>query len=98
MSIWVFLLAVLDFATDLVPFLVAIGLATLIRNRLDMALAIANLCLLMELATTVVDQEHRFASLAAPRLLAAALHMVVARKLVLRWRRRHRRVHSVVAH
>ena len=47
MSFWAFSLTVIDLTTDLVPFLAALGFAFLVRNRLDLILAVANLCLLM---------------------------------------------------
>ena len=67
MSFWAFSLTVIDLTTDLVPFLAALGFASLVRNRLDLMLAVANLCLLMELVATIANPDYGFIDLMAPR-------------------------------
>lgn len=98
MSFWAFSLTVIDLATDLVPFLAALGFASLVRNRLDLSLAIANLCLLMELVATIADPGYHFIDLLAPRLIACILQMIAACYVVALWRQRQRRLKSIAAH
>ena len=98
MSFWAFCLTVLDLTTDLVPFLVALGFASLVRHRLDLILAIVNLWLLMELVATIADPDYRFIDLMAPRLIACAVQMIAACYVVTRWRQRQRRLRSIAAH
>jgi hypothetical protein len=97
-TLWEFGVTVVDLTTDLVPFLVALLLASLVRNRIDGALAVINLCLLMELVATIANPDYRFISLIAPRLLACLLQMFLACYLVAYWRQRQRRLRSMVAH
>ena len=98
MSFWAFSMTVFDLTTDLVPFLVALGFASLVRNRLDLVLAIANLCLLMELVTTIANPDYRFIDLMAPRLIACIFQMIAACYVVALWRQRQRRLRSIAAH
>ena len=98
MSFWAFSLTVFDLATDLVPFLFALGFAALVRNRVDLMLAVANLCLLMELVATIANPDYRFMDLMAPRLIACILQMVAACYVVALWRQRQRRLRSIAAH
>jgi uncharacterized membrane protein YqjE len=98
MSFWGFGLTVVDLTTDLVPFLAAVGFAFLVRNRLDLTLAVANLCLLMELVATIADPSYRFIDLIAPRLIACIIQMIAACYLVGLWRQRQRRLRSIAAH
>lgn len=98
MSFWAFALTVFDLTTDLIPFLSALAFASLVRNRLDMILAVINLCLLMELVATIADPNYRFIDLLAPRLVACCLQMVAARYVVAIWRQRQRRLRSIAAH
>lgn len=98
MTLWEFGVTVVDLTTDLVPFLVAICLASLVRNRIDGALAVINLCLLMELIATIANPDYRFISLIAPRLLACVFQMFAACFLVTLWRERQKRLRSMAAH
>jgi hypothetical protein len=98
MSFCAFSATVFDLTTDLVPLLAALGFAFLVRNRLDLMLAVVNLCLLMELVATIANPDYRFISLIAPRLLACLLQMFLACYLVAYWRQRQRRLRSMVAH
>lgn len=98
MSFWAFSLTVIDLTTDLVPFLAALGFASLVRNRMDMMLAIANLWLLMELVATIADPGYSFIDLMAPRLIACILQMIAACYVVSFWRQRQKRLRSIAAH
>ncbi|MEM7043496.1 MAG: hypothetical protein AAF543_11865 [Pseudomonadota bacterium] len=98
MSFWAFSLTVLDLTTDLVPFLFALGFAGLVRNRMDLMLAVANLCLLMELIATIANPDYRFMDLMAPRLIACILQMIAACYVVTLWRQRQKRLRSIAAH
>lgn len=98
MSFWAFSLTVFDLTTDLVPFLAALGFATLVRNRLDLMLAVVNLCLLMELVTTIADPSYSFIDLMAPRLIACVFQMIAACYVVTLWRQRQKRLRSIAAH
>ena len=98
MSVWAFVLTVIDLTTDLVPFLVALGFASLIRTRFDLTLAICNLWLLMELVATIANPDYRFIDLMAPRLIACILQMIAACYLISLWRQRQKRLRSIAAH
>ena len=98
MTLWEFGVTVVDLTTDLVPFLVALLLASLVRNRTDAALAVVNLCLLMELVATIANPDYRFISLVAPRLIACLLQLIGACFLLSYWRERQRRLRSMAAH
>jgi hypothetical protein len=98
MSFWAFILMVIDLATDLVPFLAALGFASLVRTRVDLALAICNLWLLMELVATIANPDYRFIDLMAPRLIACILQMIAACYLMSLWRQRQKRLRSIAAH
>ncbi|MGH1478351.1 MAG: hypothetical protein ACRBM6_06425 [Geminicoccales bacterium] len=98
MTLWEFGITVVDLTTDLVPFLVALFLASLVRNRLDGVLAVANLCVLMELIATIANPDYRFISLIAPRLIACVFQMFAACFLVALWRQRQRRLRSMATH
>ncbi len=91
-------MTVVDLATDLVPFLAALALASLVRNRFDVGLAIVNLSLLMELVATIANPDYRFIALLAPRLLACTLQMIAACAVMALWRERQRRLRSIAAH
>lgn len=98
MSFWAFSLTVFDLTTDLVPFFAALGFASLVRNRLDLMLAVANLCLLMELVATIANPDYGFIDLLAPRLIACILQMIAACYVVALWRQRQKRLRSIAAH
>ena len=98
MTLWEFGATVVDLTTDLVPFLVALFLASLVRNRIDGSLAVINLCLLMELVATIANPDYRFVSLIAPRLIACIFQITAAYLLVSFWRERQKRLRSMAAH
>jgi len=98
MTLWEFGVTVVDLTTDLVPFLTALLLASLVRNRIDGLLAVINLCLLMELVATIANPDYRFISLIAPRLLACIFQMFGACFLISLWRQRQKRLRSMAAH
>lgn len=98
MTFWAFSMAVFDLTTDVVPFLFALCFATLVRNRLDLILAVVNLCLLMELIATIADAEYNFIDLIAPRLIACLFQMIAACYVVALWRERQKRLKSIAAH
>lgn len=98
MSFLAFGLTVFDLTTDLVPFLAALGFAFLVRNRMDLALAVVNLCLLMELVATIANPDYGFIDLMAPRLIACIFQMIAACYLVSLWRQRQKRLRSIAAH
>ncbi len=98
MTFWEFAITVVDLATDFVPFLLALFLVSLVRNRRDGLLAVLNLCLLMELVATIANPDYRFISLIAPRLIACIFQMIAAYFMVAYWRQRQKRLRSMVAH
>ncbi|MEZ5934317.1 MAG: hypothetical protein R3F54_20730 [Alphaproteobacteria bacterium] len=98
MSFWAFSVTVFDLTTDLVPFIAALGFAFLVRNRMDMMLAVVNLCLLMELVATIASPDYHFIDLLAPRLIACILQMIAACYVVTLWRQRQKRPRSIAAH
>lgn len=98
MTLWEFGVTVVDLTTDLVPFLFALFLGSLVRNRIDGSLAVVNLCLLMELVATIANPDYRFISLIAPRLLACVFQMFAACFVVSCWRQRQKRLRSMAAH
>ncbi|MDH3663207.1 MAG: hypothetical protein OEU92_24840 [Alphaproteobacteria bacterium] len=98
MSFWAFSFTVFDLSTDVVPFLAALCFASLVRTRTDLMLAIANLCLLMELVATIANPDYHFIDLMAPRLIACILQMIAACYIVALWRQRQRRLRSIAAH
>jgi len=98
MSVWVFGLTVFDLCTDLVPFITALCFASLVRNRMDLMLAVVNLCLLMELVATIADPGYGFIDLMAPRLVACLFQMIAACYFVTLWRQRQKRLRSIAAH
>jgi hypothetical protein len=98
MSFCAFSATVFDLTTDLVPFLAALGFAFLVRNRLDLMLAVVNLCLLMELVATIANPDYHFIDLMAPRLIACILQMIAACYVVALWRQRQKRLRSIAVH
>jgi len=70
----------------LVPLLVALALAFLIRSRVHAVLVVANLWLFMELATTLLDAGYGFASLFYERLVASAIQVAIAHSVATLWR------------
>jgi hypothetical protein len=87
-----FVADVLALAANILPLLVALGLALLIRTPVHAALIVANLWLFMELAATLLEPGYRFANLLWPRLVASALQVAIAYGALTLWR--HWRVGS----
>jgi hypothetical protein len=83
---------VLALAANLLPLLVAVGLALLIRSPIHAVLIVVNLWLFMELAATLLDPGYEFATLLWPRLLASGLQVAIAYGAVTLWR--HWRINS----
>ncbi len=77
---------VLVLTVNVLPVLVAVGLALLIRSRVHAVLIVVNLWLFMEVAATMLDPAYHFASLLWPRLVAAALQVAIAYGAVTLWR------------
>jgi hypothetical protein len=92
MTLFEFVADVLALSANILPLLVALGLALLIRSRVHAVLIVANLWLFMELAATLLDPGYRFASLLWPRLVASALQVAIAYGALTLWR--HWRVGS----
>jgi hypothetical protein len=92
MTLFEFVADVLALTANILPLLVALGLALLIRSRVHAVLIVANLWLFMELAATLLDPGYRFASLLWPRLVASALQVAIAYGALTLWR--HWRVGS----
>ena len=70
---------VLRLTVDLLPLLLALSLARLVRGAAHATLVILNLWLFMELLTALVDPGYRFGALLLPRLLASGLQLGIAR-------------------
>ncbi len=81
-----FIADVLVLTANVLPLLVAVGLALLIRSRVHAVLIVVNLWLFMELATTLLDPGYEFATLLWPRLVASALQVAIAYGAVTLWR------------
>ena len=81
-----FVANVMRLTGSLGPLLVALGLAFLIRSLLHAVLIVANLWLLMELATTMLEPDYAFAGLFYERLVASALQVALAYGAVTLWR------------
>ena len=89
---------VLRLTVDLLPLLLALALARLVRGAAHAALLILNLWLFMELLTTLVDPGYRFGALLLPRLLASALQIGIAFAALLVWRHWRASSESVTVH
>ena len=89
---------VLRLTVDLLPLLLALALARLVRGPTHAALVVLNLWLFMELLTTLVDPGYRFGTLLLPRLLASALHLGIAFTILLAWRQWRAWTGSVTVH
>ena len=77
---------VMALTTQLLPLLVAVGLACLIRSKVHALLIVVNLCLFMELATTLLASGYAFAELLWPRLVASVLQVAIGYGCVTLWR------------
>jgi hypothetical protein len=89
---------VLRLTVDLLPLLLALSLARLVRSAAHAALLVLNLWLFMELLTALVDPGYRFGALLLPRLLASGLHIGIAFAGLLLWRHWRAWTESVTVH
>ena len=89
---------VLGLTFELLPLLLAIALVRLLRSPAHVMLVILNLCLFMELLTTVVDPAYRFGDLLLARLVASGLQIGLACGAVHLWRLWRYRTESVTVH
>jgi hypothetical protein len=81
-----FMADVLLLTVNILPLLVAVGLALLIRSWLHAGLIVVNLWLFMELAATILDPGYTFATLLWPRLVASALQVAIGYGALALWR------------
>jgi hypothetical protein len=89
---------VLRLTVDLLPLLLAVALARLARSAAHAALVILNLCLFMELLTTLVDPGYRFSDLLPARLVASSLQIGIGLSTLVLWRRWRAGAESVTVH
>jgi hypothetical protein len=66
---------VLRLTLDILPLLLAIALARLVRSGTHAALVVMNLWLFMELLTTLADPGYRFGDQLLARLMASAVQV-----------------------
>jgi hypothetical protein len=93
-----FAMATLAATVQILPLLLAVALAPLIKGRLQTALVLINLWLLAELLATLTDPSYRFGSLLIERLIASGLQLTIAYGAVTHWRRWRLASASVSAH
>jgi hypothetical protein len=89
---------VLRLTVDLLPLLLALSLARLVRSPAHAALLVLNLWLFMELLTALVDPGYRFGALLLPRLIASALQIGIGFASLLLWRQWRAWTESVTVH
>lgn len=89
---------VVTLSANALAILLAFGLATLIRGRLDAILIVINFWLLMELLATLAQPHYGFGELALARFFACALQLGFAFCVLWAWRRRRFISDSVAAH
>jgi hypothetical protein len=89
---------VLRLTVDLLPLLLALSLARLVRSAAHAALLVLNLWLFMELLTALVDPGYRFGTLLLPRLIASALQIGIGLAGLLLWRQWRAWTESVTVH
>ena len=89
---------VLRLTVDLLPLLLALSLARLVRGAAHAALVVLNLWLVMELLTALVDAGYRFGALLLARLAASALQLGIAFAVLLLWRQWRAWSGSVTVH
>jgi hypothetical protein len=89
---------VLRLTVDLLPLLLAVGLARLARGPAHASLVILNLGLFMELLTTLVDASYRFGDLLLARLIASGLQIGIGFGSIVLWRRWRAGAESVTVH
>ena len=70
----------------------------LARSAAHAALVILNLCLFMELLTTLVDPGYRFSDLLPARLVASGLQIGIGLATLALWRRWRAGAESVTVH
>jgi hypothetical protein len=93
-----FAMEVLRLTVDLLPLLLALSLARLVRSAAYAALLVLNLWLFMELLTTLVDPGYRFGQLMPARLIASGLHIGIGVAMLLLWRQWRAWTGSVTVH
>ena len=93
-----FAMEVLRLTVDLLPLLLALSVARLVRSPAHAALLVLNLWLFMELLTTLVDPGYRFGDLLLARLIASGLHIGIACAALLLWRQWRAWSGSVTVH
>jgi hypothetical protein len=93
-----FAMDVLRLTIDLLPLLLALSLARLVRSAVHAALLVLNLWLFMELLTTLVDPGYRFGDLLLARLIASGLHIGIGVAMLLLWRQWRAWTGSVTVH
>jgi len=81
-----FVMATLAATLQLLPLLLALALAPLLKGRLQTVLVLIDLWLLSEVAATLVDPGYRFGSLLLERLVASALQLTIAYVALACWR------------
>jgi hypothetical protein len=93
-----FAATVLATTIQMLPLLLALALAPLIRGRLQTVLALIDLWLLTELLATLLDPGYRFGTLLIERLVASGLQLALAYTALAGWRHWRLRSTSVSAH
>ena len=89
---------VLRLTVDVLPLLLALPLARLVRSAAHAALVVANLWLSMELLTTLLDPGYRFGDLLLARLIASGLQIGIACGALVLWRHWRTWSESVTVH
>jgi hypothetical protein len=93
-----FAMDVLRLTVDLLPLLLALSLARLLRSAVHASLLVLNLWLFMELLTALVDPAYRFGDLLLARLVASGLQLGIAFAALLLWRQWRAWSESVTVH
>lgn len=91
-------MATLAATVQILPLLLALALAPLIKGRLQTALVLIDLWLLAELLATLTDPSYRFGSLLIERLVASGLQLTIAYGTLMCWRQWRLGSASVSAH
>jgi hypothetical protein len=86
-------MATMAATVQILPLVLALALAPLIKGRLQTALVLIDLWLLAELLATLTDPSYRFGSLLLERLVASGLQLTIAYAALICWR--HWRLGSV---
>jgi len=93
-----FAATVLATTAEILPLLLALALAPLIRGRLQTVLLLIDLWLLTELLATLLDPGYRFGTLLIERLIASGLQLAIAYVALVGWRHWRLGSTSVSAH